>query len=158
MRIFSVLVLILCLTSCDYFDKKKVSAEDILNEELKSFNWNEVDEFPSFTLCDSFSTKLERRQCFETTLTKSISDYLGASTFVVSQSVNDTVVMMFQISETGQLTVLDIHISDEIKAQIPELDSLLKQSVYDLPTIHPALKRGQQVKTEFKMPIQIQTN
>ena len=32
-------------------------------------------------------------------------------------------------------------------------DSLLVASVKDLPNIFPAIKRGQQVKTEFKLPI-----
>ena len=51
--------------SCNYFDAKKVSADDILEEELQTFTWNEVDEYPSFEMCDSLSSKAEKKQCFE---------------------------------------------------------------------------------------------
>ena len=61
--------------------------------------------------------------------------------------------MEFQISEEGQLTVNKVETTIFIKAQIPDIDSLLMTSVKNLPTIYPAIKRGQQVKTEFKLPI-----
>ena len=155
MKFFGFLLLIICLTSCDYFEKKKVNAEDILNEELQSFSWNEVDEYPSFITCDSSSTKLERKQCFEHTLTQNISSHLSASSIIVTETIVDTVIMTFQISEIGILKVLDIESSEQTKLQIPELDSILSQSLIDLPQIFPAIKRGQQVKTQFKMPFVI---
>ena len=150
--------LVICLCSCNYFEKKKVNADDILNEELRTFNWNEVDEYPTFTACDSVTSKPERKQCFETTLTTHILNNLSTSKIVVTESVHDTVIMKFQISEKGELTVNEIASSAIIKNQIPKIDSLLYLSVNDLPRIFPAIKRGQQVKTEFKMPIVIQAD
>lgn len=155
MKYFGFFLLIICLTSCDYFEKKKVNAEDILNEELQTFNWNEVDEYPSFISCDSSSTKVERKQCFEQTLTQNISSHLSASSIIVTETIADTVIMTFQISETGVLKIMDIESSALTKSQIPELDSILTRSIIDLPQIFPAIKRGQQVKTQFKMPVVI---
>ena len=67
MRYSLVLIFILLLTSCDYFNVKKTSSEAILKEELETFNWNDVDEYPSFTACDSSTLKEDRTICFQQT-------------------------------------------------------------------------------------------
>ena len=41
----SVFLVFILLTSCAYFNVKKTSSEAILEEELQSFKWNEVDEY-----------------------------------------------------------------------------------------------------------------
>jgi hypothetical protein len=77
---------------------------------------------------------------------------------VVTENVEDTVVVKFHISETGNLSVLSIKNKETTKEQIPNLDSLLLKSLDSLPRIFPAIKRGQQVKTEFTLPIVIYVN
>ena len=79
-------------------------------------------------------------------------------TIVVTEDINDTIIITFQISEKGKLSVKDIISSDLIKAQIPKIDTLLVESLKGLPQIFPAIKRSQQVKTEFKLPVIIQVN
>lgn len=158
MKFLKIFILIVCLSSCDYFDKKKVNSQDIVNEELQTFNWNDVDEYPSFKSCESSNSKQESKQCFETTLITHITNKLSDEIIVVTENVEDTVVIKFHISETGMLSVLDIKNKETTAAQIPNLDSLLLKSLDSLPTIFPAIKRGQQVKTEFTLPIVIQVN
>jgi len=158
MKYLIVFFLLLCVSSCDYFDKKKVSSQDILKEDLKTFNWNEVDEYPTFTSCDTSSTKAERKQCFEVTLTTFISQELLQEKIVVTQDINDTITINFLISEKGVLSVLKVDSREQITSQIPKIDSLLIQSLKGLPQILPAFKRGQPVKTEFKLPIVIKVD
>jgi hypothetical protein len=158
MKQLTVFILLLCLYSCDYFDKKKVNSQDIVNEELQTFNWNDVDEYPSFKTCESLSSKQESKQCFETTLITHITNKLSDEIIVVTENVEDTVVVKFYISETGNLSVLSIKNKETTKEQIPNLDSLLLKSLDSLPRIFPAIKRGQQVKTEFTLPIVIHVN
>lgn len=158
MKQLTVFILLICLYSCDYFDKKKVNSQDIVNEELQTFNWNDVDEYPSFKTCESSTSKQESKQCFETTLITHITNKLSNEVIVVTENVEDTVVIKFHISETGNLSVLNIKNKETTKEQIPNLDSLLLKSLDSLPTIFPAIKRGQQVKTEFTLPIVIQVN
>jgi hypothetical protein len=158
MKYLGFLLLIICTTSCDYFEKKKVNAEDILDQELQTFNWNEVDEYPSFSTCDTSATKEERKFCFENTLSQHISTQIGEASFVVNEAIHDTVMMTFQISEAGVLQISNIQSNAIINAQIPELEAILRESINGLPEIFPAIKRGQQVKTEFKMPIVINTD
>ena len=145
-------------TSCEYFDKQKVYSEDILREDLQTFNWNEVDEYPSFADCDDALTKIQKRQCFEATLSRHIAAQLSDEAIIVTQDVNDTVLITFQISEKGILSVVNIKSSDLVKTQIPEIDTLLIHSLRGLPQIFPAIKRSQQVKTEFKLPVVINVN
>ncbi len=158
MKYLIIFSLLLCVTSCDYFDKKKVTSQEILKEDLQTFNWNEVDEYPTFSSCDSSTTKAQRKACFESTLTRHITQELVQEKIVVTQDINDTIIINFLISEKGILSVLDINNHEHITSQIPEIDSLLRQSLKGLPQILPAFKRGQPVKTEFKLPVVVMVN
>jgi hypothetical protein len=158
MKHLTILISILCLYSCNYLDRKKVNSQDIVKEELQTFNWNEIDVYPSFKTCEILNSKLESKQCFETTLITHITNKLSNEVIVVTENVEDTVKVKFHVSETGNLSVLDIKTKEATKAQMPNLNSLILQSLDSLPKIFPAIKRGQNVKTEFTLPIVIQVN
>ena len=49
-------------------------------------------------------------------------------------------------------------IKPETVIQIPEIDSLLHESLKGIPKITPAIKRGQQVTTAFELPIIVKIN
>lgn len=153
MKKISVLICVLVLSSCEYFNVKKTSSEAILKEELQTFNWNDVDEYPSFSICDSSSDKQERKQCFETTLTSYITTYLQKDTIVVTQDIKDTINLKLQVSDKGIISLLSVNVDSVTSLEIPNIRALLAESLDALPKIFPALKRGQQVKTEFKLPI-----
>jgi len=148
----------LMLMSCEYFNVKKTSSDAILKEELQTFNWNEVDEYPSFSECDSVITKLERKRCFEYVLTTHITRFLQKDTIIVTQNIEDTLLLELQISEKGLLSVLNIEVDSLISQEIPNIKDLLQHGLDSLPKIFPAIKRGQQVKTEFKLPVIISVN
>lgn len=158
MKHIYVFLSLLMLTSCEYFNVKKTSSEAILKEELQTFNWNEVDEYPSFSVCDSSVTKQERKQCFETFLTTFITNSLQKDTIVVTQDIKDTLLLQLQISETGVLSLVNLKVDSLTNKEIPNIKELLRKSLDSLPEIFPATKRGQQVKTEFKLPIIINVN
>lgn len=153
-----IFLLFILLASCENFNVKKTSSTDILNEELKTFKWNEVDAYPTFSSCDSLTSKLERKQCFERVLTTHISTYLLNERIVVGQDIKDTIVLQFQISETGDLVLVNTKIDSLTKKEISNIDVLLQQSLKSIPEIFPAIKRGQQVKTEFTLPIIVDVN
>ena len=146
---------LLLLNSCNYFEKQKVHSQDLLDEELKTIDWKAVDEYPSFSSCDTISDKEPRRVCFENTLLNHVNSYLAQQNLVVSEDIEDTLNLRLAIDKTGQLEVLSIDSDPETQFQIPEIDSLLIQSLVSLPKIHPAIKRGQQVNTEFVLPVVI---
>ncbi|WP_411767268.1 hypothetical protein [Winogradskyella sp. A3E31] len=141
------------LVSCNYFEKQKVNSEDLLEEELQTINWTEVDAYPSFSSCDSVSEKEARRECFQSTLINHVNGYLSQQNLVVSEDIEDTITMKLSIDKSGQLSVISIQSKPETQTEIPEIDSLLTESLVSLPKIYPAIKRGQQVDTEFTLPI-----
>lgn len=158
MRQICVLLLFLVLTSCEYFNVKKTSSEAILKEELQTFNWNDVDEYPSFSVCDSLTVKAEKKSCFQQVLTTHISDFLQNEIIIVTKDISDTIVLNFRVTETGELKLIDSKINALTKEEIPNIETLLAKSLDSLPKIFPAIKRGQQVTTEFKLPIIIKVN
>ena len=153
MKPFVFLLIFLCATSCSYLEKKKVNSEELLEEELQTFNWNEVDTYPTFSSCDSITIKADSRACFQNTLVDNVNTYLKSQNLVVSKDVNDTIRLHIKIDNKGFLIVESMLIKPETVLQIPEIDSLLRQSLKNVPKIHPAIKRGQQVTTAFELPV-----
>jgi hypothetical protein len=158
MQRISVFLVLLLLTSCEYFNVKKTSSEAILEEELQSFKWNEVDEYPTFSSCDSNASKETRKSCFETTLANNIIAQIQQENIIVTQDIYDTIMVKFQVSEKGKLALLNIQTDSITMKEIPHIEALLVKSLDSLPQIYPAIKRSQQVKTEFKLPIVISVN
>lgn len=146
-------LLIFLLTACDYLENQKVNSEDLLKEELQTFNWNDVDTYPTFNSCEAMTTKEDSRVCFQNTLLQHVNNYLGRQNIVVSEDVNDTIRLKLIIDNRGHLEIEDVAIKPETQFQIPEIDSLLRQSLNGVPKIFPAIKRGQQVTTVFELPI-----
>jgi len=151
-RIF-IFLLLINMMSCDYFNKKKVYSEELLENELEMFTWNDVDEYPTFASCDSTSGKANRKQCFENTLRDILNTNLSQYHIIVSESIEDTVNLKITINNHGEFSINSIESSTLIKQEIPQLDSLLRRSLDSLPKIFPAIKRSQQVTTQFSFPV-----
>jgi hypothetical protein len=153
MNKINCLLVLFLIVSCQDLKVKKTSSEIILNEELETFNWNEVDQFPSFSKCENFVEKELKRECFQNIISSHIYSNLAKEQLIVSQNISDTIMIQFLISETGKLSFLDIEPDSLTLQEIPNLKSLITNSIVDLPQIYPAIKRGQQVKTAFKLPL-----
>lgn len=158
MRNYFVFIFILVVTSCEYFNVKKTSSEAILKEELHTFNWDEVDAYPSFSECDNESSRADKTLCFQQTITKTITYNLQKEQIVVTRDISDTIILQLQVSKTGKLLLLEAKIDALTLQEIPNIRDLLNKSLNALPKIFPAIKRGQQVTTEFKLPIAIHVN
>lgn len=156
MKRLHCLFLLSIVFSCQYLDPKKVNSEDLLQEELQTIDWSAVDEYPSFSSCDGVSGQNQRRECFQNTLLKHVNSYLAEQELLAYDDVSDTVSMKLAIDKTGALSILNLKAKESTSASIPKLDSLLRQSIVELPKVYPAIKRGQQVRTEFVLPIIIQ--
>ena len=158
MKYVRFVIFCLILTSCNYFNVKKTSSEEILKDELQSFNWNDVDEFPTFTSCDTSTTKQGKKSCFESTLANHILNKLSQEKLIVSHDLNDTILIEFKLSEKGEISILNMKIEENILNVLPKLEEQLIASIDSLPEIFPAIKRGQQVTTQFKLPLIIKAN
>ena len=158
MKQLYVFILVLLLVSCKYFNVKKTSSDAILKEDLKAFNWEDVDEYPSFSICDSSATKTVRKICFQNVLMNHITSFLQRETIVVTQDINDTIQLKFQINRLGDLLLKEAKTEPLTIQEIPNINCLLRQSLDSLPQIFPANKRGQLVTTEFYLPVIIKVD
>lgn len=156
-QLFLILILIV-VSACDDLKVKKISSETILQEELQSFKWDEVDEYPTFLSCEGTKTQQDRKQCFEQTLTSAILTYLQEERIIVNHDVLDTLLIQFKISDAGILSVLQFKADSITQAEIPNIKDLVYASLDSLPVIEPAIKRGQKVNSEFTLPIIIKVN
>lgn len=148
-----LVILCIILSSCSFFDVKKTSSEAILTEELETFNWSEVDEYPTFSTCDSNLTSSFKKECFVNKLNHYVTKRFQKENIVFNDSFNETVELRLHISNTGKLTVKSIEIDSFSLEKIPNLDQVLETSFDSIPAILPAIKRGQQVNVEFKLPV-----
>ena len=80
-------------------------------------------------------------------------NFLQGEDITVTQDVNDTINLKFQISEKGKLSLLDFEVDSLTMQEIPNIKVLIRESLVALPQVVPAINRAQQVKTEFELPI-----
>ena len=158
MKYIRFVIFCLIITSCNYFNVKKTSSEQILKDELQSFNWGEVDEFPSFASCDTSLTKEGRKSFFVTTLANHILEDLYEENLIVSHDLNDTISIEFKLSDKGEISISNIKIQEPTRIALPNLEMQIMASIESLEEIFPAIKRGQQVSTQFKLPLIIKAN
>ena len=146
-------VFLVSLTSCDYFETRKVTSDEILSEETKELNWQEVDQYPAFEECREVMESEAAKACFGNKVASYFYARLEAKQPVVTETLNDTLYLYLKISEKGIPAIDSMEVDSLVVAQLPEIRSWLAQSVDSLPRIYPATKRGIPVVTTFKMPI-----
>ena len=157
MRYAPILFLIFCC-SCHYFEKKKLDLEMLLEEELQAFNWNELDQYPSFESCEDGIDFQANKVCFETVLTTHIFEVLKSNESMISEPLKDTLILDLLVSKRGGLSVKSFkgsHISDETSARFKDA---LTKSFSALPVLYPAIKRSQHVQAVFQLPIILNAN
>ena len=157
MRYAPILFLIFCC-SCHYFEKKKLDSEKLLEEELQAFNWNELDQYPSFESCEDGIDFQANKVCFETVLTTHIFEVLKSNESMISVPLKDTLILDLLVSKRGGLSVKNLkgsHISDETSARFKDA---LTKSFSALPVLYPAIKRSQHVQAVFQLPIILNAN
>ncbi|MCG9971643.1 hypothetical protein [Christiangramia crocea] len=145
-------VLILIIASCN-FETKKISSEEVLEQESRSLNWKEVDEYPAFEECKNKTELTAAKNCFESKIARTIYSFLASQQPVVTESINDTLYIYLEITKEGQPQIDSVKVDTTITNQLPDIEKWLRQSIDSLPKIYPASKRGIPVSTVFKMPI-----
>lgn len=155
MKKILILILLPLYFGCNNFETKKISSEEVLDQETRSLNWKEVDEYPAFENCKNISELEKARDCFEVTVANSVNSYLARQEPIVTESIDEVVYVHLEISKTGKPTIDSVEVDTLVTNQIPELKMWLQQSIDSLPKIFPASKRGIPVSSVFKMPIVI---
>ena len=119
-------------------------------------NFSSVDTSPSFKVCDSIIDKQKKNNCFRTTIHQKIGAELQKHQFVIRDSISEIVYVDLLINSKGKIVIEAMASSEEIRIQLPELDSVLRISVDKIPNVYAAIKRGIPVTTKYRLPIKIQ--
>ncbi|WP_363331752.1 hypothetical protein [Flavobacterium sp.] len=152
MKNLTLLLLLSLAVSCQYFDKQVPSKDELLEKELKSINWNEVDEFPTVESCDSIQDKMLNKQCFLDFLVANIQQRLSSDTLKVLYPDLDTISMKVTIFPDSRVK-FEPKLNDSLVYGRDKIDSILQARLSDFPKIKPALKRDIPVKTQFMLPV-----
>lgn len=150
--------LLLLATSCQFFETGKVSSENVYKKEMEAIDWKEVDSYPSFSNCENTLEKPEQKDCFINTISSQLYKSISHEAMIATREVYDTVKVNFEVSSSGQLTILEIKMDTLLQKEFPELEKWLLQSIDSLQPVAPAYKRGIPVKTQFTLPVIIKTN
>lgn len=150
-----VFLLLGLLTSCQYFNTERISSDEVLEEELNSMDWTDIDTYPAFPSCDGIMEKADQRACFENTILSSIRAQLANGKWVTSTPLSDTVFLQLDVDTTGLLEVAPLALDSLLRASLPKMDSLLLEGLKQLDRPAPAYKRGIPVRSKFTLPIVI---
>lgn len=153
LRVFSFVFFLMICTSCDKLPFSKKQQVPILDTII---NFNEVDFSPSFKECDSIIEKEEKSNCFRNSIHQKIGAELQKQVFTIQDSIDEVVTVHLLIDSKGSIRFETMETTEVIKSQLPNLDSLIRESINKIPVILPAIKRGIPVTTKYTLPIRIQ--
>ena len=137
--------------SCDFLKEKL--QEDLRSQLDTVIDYHHVDALPTFSFCKDLLDTEKQNNCFRNRLYQELSENLRTHTFVVSDTLSETVRVRLRIDSSGTSELLTIVSSERVKKELPLLDSLLRQSIANLPVVFPAIKRGIPVATVHEIPI-----
>ncbi len=153
MKHYYLFLVILLFNSCKYFEEQIPSEKELLQKELKSINWKEVDEYPSVVDCDKIADKKQRQQCFFDFLIQLIQEKLDVDTLYILYPELDTIAVKVTVYPNSALQFDPQFPKDSVAYDTVKIDSILHARLVDFPKINPAIKRGIPVKTQFILPV-----
>lgn len=157
MKTFVLYIMLCFCVSCNFFETEKITSEEFYQEELQSIDWNEIDTYPLFKNCDESQSKISQKDCFETTLSKHVTEFLQQKEIVSTTPISENIFIGIVVNQEGKIYAESIVADSLVTSQLPDLEAWLTESVESLPPAEPALKRGIPVKTRFLLPVLIQT-
>ena len=157
MRYFVLILLIISIGSCDFLTPGTSSTNNDLQVLDTVIDYTKVDVYPIFTDCENYAENDDQKKCFEASLTQKLSALLNKNKLKVKERVNDTAQIDLLIDNTGRARVVEITSGESINTNLPQLDSLIRESIAQLPTIKPAVKRGIFVKSQYRVSVIVKT-
>ena len=149
--------LLFSLVSCDFFLSREERKERLVRQELKTIDWNDVDQYPLFENCDETVAKAVQKACFQQTMGGYLSKAFEGLYYEVEKEVNDTIAIDLVIDEHGFITLVNIQGGNTTEQQLPNIRNELGERLNDLTTVAPALKRGVPVSVRVRLPLILNT-
>ena len=141
--------------SCKDNKYKKVDVKDVVEEDLKSIDWSTLDKYPSLPDCHFYLDKDRNFNCFKKKMAKRIDVALKDSHFKVDSVFDTKIDLKIFISAKGKISFsnsISIFNNDEVNFQFLQI---ISESFSEIDSIIPAIKRGQYVKSEILLPVEL---
>ena len=162
MKKIVVILFVLLFCSCNYFEKQKIHATDeLIQKRLDKVDTSTIDKFPIFKKCEQLDQNVSaEKECFISSLSAYIGNSLFKNKLVLEDELDTSFQVGIQVSDTGKVTITNFEIDTVLKENIPNIESLIQQSIRELPEVKPALKKIQSgelvpVKAQFVIPIRV---
>ena len=156
-KFYVLVVFAFTLGACQFFETEKVSSEELYKEEMENINWSEVDSYPVFSECESFTETEDQKKCFERVLSNHLYASIYSRDMSVYTELRDTIPVSSSISAEGKVAVTHVSVDSSVAAQLPLMDTWIRESIDSLPVLSPATKQGIPVQTEFTLPVVLET-
>ena len=152
-RYTSIFIILFLFSGCHLFESTKVPSKEIKTAS----SWSEKDQGPNFNECDDFENDQEKQDCFESTISNSILDYLDQNLLESSESISEEINIILKIDKEGYFSLEEYNGSSKIDQAIPSLKEQLEIAVSLIPQAQPAVKTnvGTFVSTKLNLPIVI---
>ena len=100
LRVFSFLLILFLITSCDKFSYSKNKNLQVVDTIV---DFTSVDFSPSFKVCDSLIDKHQKSNCFRTTIHQKIGAELQKHQFIIRDSISEIVYVDLLITSNGKI-------------------------------------------------------
>ena len=143
--------------------KLQEQLDSIANIKFTEIVKEDVDTYPIFKgVCDSATTKTGQKECFEKTFAALFQERLKKDPYKVTEPVTERILLNIRVDNTGKIVLLDMQADDRTRELLSTENENFEDSLRanlsvlsDNDAIKPATKNGQNVSTQFKLPIEI---
>ena len=142
-----LVVLYVSFQSCQFFETEKISSETFLKDEIKSINWKDVDQYPIFLNCDTFTEKKQQKSCFESTLSAHLYQVINSEKMTVTNDLNETLVLGFLVDEKGKI------VSPKVVKTLGAGCDEEAMRVFKKAKFKPGYDKGKPVRVRFTLPV-----
>ncbi len=140
----SLLILLLLLTSCNYFDFSKTNKETLFKQRIEEIKANGLELYPEIYPCGSSTGK----KCFQEQLITELRDTLK---IIINQKEilkNDTIWITTTVDKSGLLKLSSI-----TKVTDSTIIKIVQNKFKTLSPIKPASINGLTVNSSYKIPL-----
>lgn len=123
-----------------------IEMEEEVSDEV--LNFAVVESVPIFPGCEDATTNDEKRQCFQTQITKYVARNFEFPEMARQMGIQGRVYVDFVIEKDGSFSNITV-----IRGVDPMLDEEAIRVVKSMPKVKPAKQRGKPVRMRFTLPI-----
>ncbi|KZE82747.1 hypothetical protein HX017_16060 [Myroides marinus] len=143
------------LIGCQTKSNPRMDEEIMLKEELDKIDWTKVDTYPTVDLCDTITDIQLKKECFFDYVTQNLQVRLNQDTITGNFDNLDTLKILVTVQPDSKVKFQLYEIPDSLQGMTKAIDEFLQRQSKDFSVVHPALKRGVPVKSQFVVPVQL---